>query len=687
MDNLNNYNSEENKDNNNTKLTFLTVFSNLKSENLDNNKNNINNSIKDDIKQNEINFTNSKQVNMPNNNNRIEEKKFDTKEKIPFFNNIPNNNIIEEKKFDKKEKIPFFNNIPNNNIIEENKFNKKEKIPFFNNIPNNKNIQKGNNKNLNLISEIYLNTFKSSMKLVEESYTYIGDLEYKNFKLSFIPYEENINQFYNHCIYKPKSYSILIYQIDKIKYLEQKIEIHLKDKRIFVFNTESVLNFQTKIIGLINPHEPSNYFQFALYYKNKVSNINYQINGWEIYNIENEFYRQDLDFSKYKISKINMKYLICSTYPKIIIIPSLYPEDKLKNLSNLRKNNRFPVLTYYYSNQKSTLWRSTQLFHNNQTITEKDYINLIKKNDQVLNIIQLSSQNQKSQYYDKILNKNDKLITFNLDNITLVRKNFKLYKKEKDDKNWMNEISKLIQLSNKISNLLYHGIHNYIQSIDDFDLTTQICSIIQILLDPYFRTIIGFAVLIEKEWVSFGHPFSLRNACNNNKLKRKERSPIFIQFLFIIYQFIFQFPTAFEFNEEFLLFLTEEIYTNKYGTFLFDSEKNLNEFKARDLTVSIWSDVFLNKYKFYNSNYIKYNGKLNPVYQLNLLDPWKNFLNFYKKIGKCFINNKRHYKYELLREEKDKEGKALHEIYNLLKENNIQNQLSENAIKIFANYE
>ena len=251
----------------------------------------------------------------------------------------------------------------------------------------------------------------------------------------------------------------------------------------------------------------------------------------------------------------------------------------------------------------------------------------------------------------------------------------------------MNEISKLIQLSNSISNLLYHGIHNYIQSIDDFDLTTQICSIIQILLDPYFRTIIGFAVLIEKEWVSFGHPFSLRNACNNNKLKRKERSPIFIQFLFVVCQFIFQFPTAFEFNEEFLLFLTEEIYTNKYGTFLFDSEKNLNEFKARDLTVSIWSDVFLNKYKFYNSNYIKYNGKLNPVYQLNLLDPWKNFLNFYKKIGKCFINNKRHYKYELLREEKDKEGKALHEIYNLLKENNIQNQLSENAIKIFANYE
>lgn len=39
------------------------------------------------------------------------------------------------------------------------------------------------------------------------------------------------------------------------------------------------------------------------------------------------------------------------------------------------------------------------------------------------------------------------------------------------------------------------------------DRTAQICAIAEILLDPYYRTIEGFAVLIEKDWCAFGHKF------------------------------------------------------------------------------------------------------------------------------------------------------------------------------------
>jgi hypothetical protein len=44
---------------------------------------------------------------------------------------------------------------------------------------------------------------------------------------------------------------------------------------------------------------------------------------------------------------------------------------------------------------------------------------------------------------------------------------------------------------------------------DGWDRTAQLTSLAMLMLDSYYRTIKGFEVLIEKEWISFGHRFAL----------------------------------------------------------------------------------------------------------------------------------------------------------------------------------
>ena len=50
-----------------------------------------------------------------------------------------------------------------------------------------------------------------------------------------------------------------------------------------------------------------------------------------------------------------------------------------------------------------------------------------------------------------------------------------------------------------------------------------------------------------------------------------------------------QFPCSFEFNESFLMYLSDNAYSSKFGTFLGDNEGERFKMRVRDETVSLWS--------------------------------------------------------------------------------------------------
>ena len=137
------------------------------------------------------------------------------------------------------------------------------------------------------------------------------------------------------------------------------------------------------------------------------------------------------------------------------------------------------------------------------------------------------------------------------------------------------------------------------------------------MIDPYYRTLKGFEVIIQKEWVSFGYQFDKRcGHFQSESSKPDERSPIFLQFLDCTFQLIEQFPTVFQFNKHLLSFLSVHLYTCKFGTFLLDNDwsREHQGFIPKKETVSIWTYVNDHCSEFLNPFYKPTSERLEIVY-------------------------------------------------------------------------
>lgn len=199
---------------------------------------------------------------------------------------------------------------------------------------------------------------------------------------------------------------------------------------------------------------------------------------------------------------------------------------------------------------------------------------------------------------------------------------------------WLKHISAILEGSVMIvRNVHINSSHVLIHCSDGWDRTSQLSAVAQLCLDPYYRTIAGFQVLVEKDWLSFGHMFCQRSGhLSSTKLftatpdnldgdevsdgddfgnavkgaqaffasvqkqfssnsHLKEVSPVFHQFLDCVRQIQRQFPDQFEFTEDYLLDLHYHLYACQFGTFLFDSERQRRTPVGKagiDRTVSAW---------------------------------------------------------------------------------------------------
>ena len=581
--------------------------------------------------------------------------------------------------------------------------------------------------------------------LIEAVNIYIDDVNKKytemiiqNYECKFNFDEKVLREFSCLVHFTPKYFEFPIFYAFKGKYDKDTnvTTITLKDYRSYKLLTKDNLIYK-KIFSSI--HNKEDYYKYAQFFKfvQDKKNIKYQKNGWNIYEPLIEYQRQGVDFSnkKFCVTFLNDKYELCETYPNILVIPKKFDNKELFNIAKSRMKNRFPVLTYHFRNKngiKSYLYRSSQINKGgiifkskNLEVEYLNYIMNIEKNSKGFiifdcrpelnakaNSLKGGGVENTSEYKNCIY-----LIFGNIENIHDVRNALKsalrkaYYGKENtgegkisiDIKNyntsnfltkfestkWLSYLSDLLLGSIVVAKNMLKNINVLVHCSDGWDRTAQVCSLVQIILDPYFRTIEGFAVLIEKDWVSFGHKFASRNGCeiSNGKIKKKERSPIFIQFLHAVYQITIQYPTAFEFNSYFLLFLCDEIYSNKYGTFLFNNEKEKIINNAKNSMISIWSDVFYNKNKYTNYLYRPMNGTINVKGEMKYLNIWNDFFFKYDKIGMTYVNQSLYDRNEFINKVQEEKNANILELLKVIKDNGLENLIEDNKIYKMFKYD
>ena len=194
---------------------------------------------------------------------------------------------------------------------------------------------------------------------------------------------------------------------------------------------------------------------------------------------------------------------------------------------------------------------------------------------------------------------------------------------------WLRHIRRILMAAVKIVHCVaIEEISVLVHCSDGWDRTPQLTSLGMMMLDPFYRTIRGFIILIEKEWVSFGHKFQDRIGWGPDGFRDdKERSPVFIQWLDCVYQCLKQRPQDFEFNDDLLLFISRHVYSGWFGNFLFNCEKDAVRSHCRlSLSmISIWTCVFGNIELYRNKGYIANLGLSIPVATKQSMQLWSGY--------------------------------------------------------------
>ncbi|XP_026522885.1 myotubularin-related protein 7 [Notechis scutatus] len=387
-------------------------------------------------------------------------------------------------------------------------------------------------------------------------------------------------------------------------------------------------------ISLIRLARPVKYEELYCFSFNPKLNKEEREQGWNLTNLMKEYNRMGIPNNYWQISDVNRDYRVCDSYPTDIYVPKSATAHIIVGSSKFRSRRRFPALSYYYKQNNASICRSSQPLagFSARCLEDEQMLQLIRKANPGSDFIYVVDTRPKLNamanravgkgYENEDNYSNIKFQFIGIENIHVMRSSLQkmlevceLTSPSMSDflwglenSGWLKHIKAIMDAGIFIAKAVAEeGVSVLVHCSDGWDRTAQVCSVASLLLDPYYRTIKGFMVLIDKDWVSFGHKFNHRYG--NLDGDPKEISPVIDQFIECVWQLMEQFPCAFEFNERFLIHIQHHIYSCQFGNFLCNNQKERQELKIQERTYSLWAHLWKNHADYLNPLYREDNNR------------------------------------------------------------------------------
>eukprot|EP00042_Codosiga_hollandica_P052250 m.660453 g.660453 ORF g.660453 m.660453 type:complete len:1781 (-) comp58452_c0_seq3:40-5382(-) len=369
---------------------------------------------------------------------------------------------------------------------------------------------------------------------------------------------------------------------------------------------------------------------------------------------------REFDTDMWRLSAVNATFTLCPTAPSELCVPASITDAQIRDMSPCFEAGRVPTLTHFLGRRGSSLLRASALREGLATPGQVECFQLLTNlpsfgPPSVLDPCRHLLVSSSSSEVIESLHLGPHWKTLAIDTSEFdhsdIRKSGEflfLATHKASEELMLSKIQQSLWLT-QISNLLHWACvaADFLTETNDAvvllclesgsDLTPQLSTLIQILVDPFYRTLEGLISLLEKEWVAFGHNFPDR--CGYIPASSNlERAPVFLQTLDAIHQLVLQFPSDFEFNTHFLESIAYHCYSARFGNFLHGNEAERAAFLRDRATRCLWATLRQFHHEspyFFNFMHKPSYDMLRPSVTLASLRLWTDFYLGAQKRAPC----------------------------------------------------